>query len=65
MSAAELTDPDRPERPHPPDPDMTFYTPWAGAGTTAVAHVPTRPAGPVYLEGQERYGLFGPNIFGD
>jgi len=65
ISAAEPTGPDRPEPPHLPEPDMTFYTPWAGAGTTAVAHLQTRPPGPVYLGGQERYGLFGPNIFSD
>jgi hypothetical protein len=56
VSAAELVWPDPTDLPHPPEPSMTFDTPWAGAGTTAGAQVQTRPAGPVYLDGQERYG---------
>jgi hypothetical protein len=62
VSAAEPVWPEPTELPHPPEPGMTFYTPWAGAGGTAVAHIQTRPAGPVYLDGQERYGSYGPNI---
>lgn len=64
VSAAGLAWPDRPEPPHPLEPDMTFYTSWAGPGTTATTQV-VGPVDPVSWNGSERYGWWGPNILGD
>jgi hypothetical protein len=63
ISAAALAGPGRPDLPHQPEPDMTFDTPWAGPGGTAVASA-VGPAGPGHLDGWERYGSYGPNVFG-
>jgi hypothetical protein len=64
VSAAQLAGPGRPELPHPAEPDMTFDTPWAGPGT-ARADVAVGPVDPVSWDGSERYGSYGPNLFGD
>ena len=53
-----------PDVPHLPEPDGTYYTPIIAAGTASTFIL----AGPVPSEiwdGSERYGLHGPNIFGD
>lgn len=53
--------PDSPDLPHPPEPDMTFYSPLVAAGT-ATTNVQIGPVRSETWDGSERYGRYGPNI---
>lgn len=64
VSAAQRAWPDNPDLPHMPEPDMTFYSPLVVAGT-ARADMRVVRWGTVPWDGSERYGRYGPNIFGD
>jgi hypothetical protein len=63
VSAGGAAGPSRPDLPHPPDTDPTFYPSWSGPGTTTTARV-GGPVNSVHPDGSERYGWWGPNILG-
>lgn len=64
VSAAGPAWPGRPDLPHQPETDVTFYTSSAWSGT-ADASQAVRPPNLAHLDGSERYGSLGPNILGD
>jgi hypothetical protein len=53
-----------PEVPHLPELPMTFYSPLIAAGT-ARTNVLVGPVPSEIWNGSERYGSWGPNIFGN
>jgi len=64
LSAAAPAGAANPDLPHTPEPGGTFYSPLVAAGTTRTIVL----VGPVPSEiwnGSERYGSYGPNIFGE
>jgi len=63
VSAAGFAWPGNPDLPHPPEPDMTFSPPFLTAGTASTA-ARVRRVAPVSWDGSERYGMYGPIVFG-
>ncbi len=53
-----------PEVPHLPELPMTFYSPLIAAGT-ASTFIRVGPVPSEIWDGSERYGQYGPNIYGD
>jgi hypothetical protein len=64
LSADQPAWPGNPDLPHMPEPDVTFYTPLVVAGT-ARTNVLAGLVSSEPWDGSERYGRYGPNIFGD
>jgi hypothetical protein len=53
-----------PDLPHMPERDMTYYSSSVEAGTASTFSF-VGPVSPMAWDGSERYGSYGPNIFGD
>jgi hypothetical protein len=64
LSAAALAGSGNPDLPHIPESDGTLYSPLVAA-STARTNVLVGPAPSEIWNGSERYGPYGPNIFGD
>jgi hypothetical protein len=64
LSAAELVWADTSDQPHMPERDMTLDTPLVAPGT-ARTNMLIGPVPSEIWDGSERYGPYGPNIFGD
>ena len=64
LSAAERARADTPDLPDMPEQHMTFDTPSSAPGT-ARTNMLIGPVPPLPWDGSERYGSYGPNVFGD
>jgi hypothetical protein len=64
LSAADSAASGNPDLPHAPEAEGTYYSPLVTVGT-ARTNVLVGPVPSEIWHGSERYGLYGPNIFGD